>query len=181
MRNKKIYIKSWLELKPYEKQTITDAYYLDLSNKINKVLINNHFDVLQMYFKDKDVNAISCFIASYFEDIISETNIFTSFVEFHKNLYDKELPFYDTKKYYEEEINEQDVTFLFWYFFNSYQTERFIFPNNSFFSEMASSIMEILDEEYEYAPENELLKQYYQIDNDEQIFYNDIVYKFSLS
>ena len=30
--DKKIVTKDWLELKPYEKQTITDSYYLKICN-----------------------------------------------------------------------------------------------------------------------------------------------------
>ena len=168
---KRIYIKEWLELKPYETQTITDSYYLKLSNNIKEKLINNHFDVLSKYFDSEYINILSCFITSYFEDVISETNIWTSFVELHQEFYNKKLPFYDTEDYYEDEINEQDVRFLFWYFFNTAQNDKFINSENYFFYEMASDIMEILDEEYEYAPENKVLKKYYEIDKTESDFY----------
>ncbi len=30
----KIYIKQWLEFKPYENQTLTDSYYLKLANTL---------------------------------------------------------------------------------------------------------------------------------------------------
>ncbi|MEA2043359.1 MAG: DUF3843 family protein [Bacteroidota bacterium] len=166
-----MYIKEWLEIKPYETQTITDGYYLKLSNKIKKKLINNHFDILSQYLDREDINMLSCFITSYFEDIISETNIWTSFVELHQKLYNKKLPFYDTKDYYENEINEQDIRFLFWYFFNTVQFKKFIDSGNYFFSEMASDIMEILEKEYEYAPENKVFKKYYEIDKTESDFY----------
>jgi len=167
----KIYIEAWLELKPYEKQTLTDGYYLKLSNKIKDKLISNHFDILSEYFEEEYINLLSCFIASFFEDIISETNIWTSFVELHQELYNKKLPFYDTTDYYEGEINEQDIRFLLWYFFNSAQTNLFINSWNYFFSEMASDIFEIFDEIYEYAPENNVLKKYYEIDKTESDFY----------
>lgn len=168
---KRIYIKDWLELKPYETQTITDGYYLKLCNEVKKKLIDNHFGVLSKYFDTKYVNILSCFITSYFEDIISETNIWTSFVELHQEFYNKKLPFYDTKSYYNDEINKQDIRFLLWYFFNTAQNDKFINSSNYFFSEMASDIMEILEEEYEYAPENKVLKKYYEIDNTESDFY----------
>jgi hypothetical protein len=168
---KRIYIKEWLELKPYETQTITDGYYLKLSNEIKEKLISNHYNILSEYFDTEHINVLSCFIASYFEDIISETNIWTSFVELHQDLYNKKLPFYDTNDYYDNEINEQDIKFLLWYFFNTAQTNKFINPGNYFFSEMASDIIEILDKEYEYAPENKVLKKYYEIDRTESNFY----------
>jgi len=167
----RIYIKEWLELKPYEKQTITDGYYLRLCNEIKKKLISNHYDILSEYFDTEYINILSCFITSYFEDIISETNIWKSFVKIHQELYGKKLPFYETEDYYENEINEQDILFLSWYFFNTAQTDKFINPVNYFFFEMADDIMEILDEAYEYAPENKVLKKYYEIDKTESDFY----------
>jgi len=167
----RIYIKEWLELKPYETQTITDGYYLKLSNEIREKLISNHYDILSEYFDNEYINMLSCFIASYFEDIITETNIWTSFVELHQELYKKKLPFYDTNEYYENEINYQDVRFLLWYFFNTAQTDKFINPKNYFFLEMTSDIIEILDEAYEYAPENKVLKKYYEINETENNFY----------
>ncbi|RLD83823.1 MAG: hypothetical protein DRJ10_02760 [Bacteroidetes bacterium] len=167
----RIYIKEWIELKPYETPTVTDGYYLKLSNEIKEKLISNHFDILSKYFDKKYINILSCFIASYFEDIISETNIWTSFVKLHQEFYNKNLPFYNTDDYYEDEINEQDIRFLFWYFFNTAQSDKFIKSENYFFSDMASDIMEILDEAYEYAPENIVLKKYYEIDKTESDFY----------
>lgn len=167
----KIYIKEWLGLKPYETQTITDGYYLKLCNEIKKKLIDGHFGILSEYFDAEYINMLSCFITSYFEDIISETNIWTSFVELHQEFYSKKLPFYDTKDYYETEINEQDIRFLLWYFFNTAQNNKFINSGNYFFSEMASDIMDILDEAYEYAPENKVLKKYYEIEPTESDFY----------
>jgi hypothetical protein len=168
----KIYLKDWLELKPYKRQTITDGYYLKLCNEIKEKLISNHFDILSKYLDNKLINTLSCFITSYFEDIITETNIWTSFVELHKEYYNKNIPFYDTNDYYyEDEINEQDINFLFWYFFNTIQTDKYINSENYFFFEMASDIIEILDEAYEYAPENKVLKKYYEIDITESDYY----------
>ena len=172
MKKERIFLKDWLALKPYEKQTITDGYYLKLCNSVKETLKSNHYYfILDQYFDEEYINILSCFLVSYFEDIISETNIWTSFLEAHKELYNKTLPFYDTEGYYEGEINEQDVRFLIWYFFNTAQTAKYINSNSNFFKEMASDIFEILDEEYEYAPENKVLKEYYKLDEDESDFY----------
>ena len=46
----KIYIKCWLDLKPYESQTPTDGYYLKLCNDVKKSIITNKQSfVLQIY------------------------------------------------------------------------------------------------------------------------------------
>jgi len=169
---KRIYLDEWLKLKPYNKQVVTDAYYLQLSNKIKDILIKYHWNVLTKYFGIKIFNPLSCFIASYFEDIISGTNIWTSFIELHQKYYNKRLPYYDVGEYYEGEINEQDIRFLLWYFLNSIQDDKFFNSNNPFIFNVSEDIFKILEQEYEYAPENNDLKKYYEIDENESNYYN---------
>jgi len=168
----RLYIKEWLEFKPYDKQTVTDSYYLKICNDIKRVLMANKQSlILHIYIDKKEIDLLSCFLASYLEDIISETNIWNSFVSIHYKLYHKKLPFYNTDYYYEKEINEQDISFLIWYFLNTIQEEKFISPYNDCIVETALKVMNILEEAYEYAPENEYLKSFYQIDRSEADFY----------
>lgn len=168
----RIFIKKWLDLKPYDKQTLTDDYYLKLSNKLKKVLYSPGTYKLLMYIDKEEIDLLSCFLASYFEDIISGTNIWNTFTNIHKQHYSKKLPFFETIDYLEDEINEQDISFLVWYFVNTIQRDRYISPFNVFFTQVASKVMEVLDEEYEYAPENNYLKSFYTIDKNETDFYN---------
>ncbi|MBE9512213.1 MAG: DUF3843 family protein [Bacteroidetes bacterium] len=169
---KRIYIKEWLEFKPYDRQTVTDNYYLKICNDIKRALTTNKQSfILQRYMDKKEIDLLSCFLASYLEDIISETNIWNSFANIHYKLYNKKLPFYNTDEYYDEEINEQDICLLIWYFLNTIQEDKFISPYNDFIVETASKVMDILDEAYKYAPENEYLKSFYQIDKSETDFY----------
>ena len=99
--DKRIYIKDWLELKPYGNQTVTDSYYLKICNEIKKVITTNKQSfVLQRYLDNEDINLLSCFLTSYFEDLLSETNIWNSFVRTHQRLYRKQLPFYNLDEYY---------------------------------------------------------------------------------
>ena len=168
----RVYIKDWLELKPYEKQTTTDAYYLKICNDVKRAITaNKQSIVLQMFLDNKDIDVLACFLTSYFEDIISETNIWNSFVQAHQRLYKKQLPFYILDEYYEEEINLQDISFLIWYFLNTVQEEKFIAPFNDFILETAEKVMGIFDNAWEYAPENEYLKTFYQIDENEDDYY----------
>ena len=170
MKNK-IFIKQWLELKPYTTQVPTDSYYLKLSNRIKTSLSSKDALVLNMYLNDEEINMLSCFLASWFEDIVSGTNIWNSFVSMHFENYGKKLPFYNTKEYFDGEINLQDVTFLVWYFMNTIQNEKFISPYNEFLTNIALKVMLLLDEEYEYAPENEILKSLYETGKNETDFY----------
>jgi len=170
--NKRIYIKDWLLFKPYDRQTITDSYYLKLSNDVKQAITTNKQSfVLQMYLDEEDINHLACFLTSYLEDIISKTNIWNSFISVHKRLYKKQLPFYILDEYYEEEVNPQDISFLIWYFLNTIQEEKFIAPFNDFIIETADKVMDFFNEAWDYAPENEYLKSFYQINEKEEDFY----------
>lgn len=168
-----IYIQDWLQLKPYEKQLPTDIYYLKLANKVKQQLLRLLPDEAQAFFSQEELNLFACFLTSYFEDIVSETNIWNTFVEKHKELYKKELPFFDTdEEYIQGEINYQDVGFLIWYFVNTVQETELLHPTNFFIYLTSIGIMEIFEEEFEMAPENDYLKNYYQLNTaDEEDFY----------
>ena len=169
---KKIYIKEWLELKPYEKQIATDSYYLKLSNVVKQAITTNKQSlVLQIYLDNEELGYLACFLTSYLEDVISGTNIWNTFVKIHQRLYKKQLPFYLLDDYYEEEINIQDVSILIWYFLNTIQEDKFISPYNAFIVETAEKVMEIFDAAWDDAPENIYLKSFYQIDENETDYY----------
>lgn len=166
---KRIYIKDWLELKPYRKQYKTDAYYLKICNKVKDAIVKESY--ITELLDDNGLNYLSCFLTSYLEDVISETNIWTTFIRLHKQLYNKQLPFYLLDEYYEGEINIQDISLLVWYFINSAQEEEFVAPFDDFVVETALSTMLVLEDAWEDAPENSCLKQYYEIDDKEEDFY----------
>ena len=170
--DKRIYIADWLEFKPYEKQTQSDNYYLKICNEVKRVITTNKQSfVFQIYLDKKEIDYLACFLTSYLEDLISETNIWNSFVKAHQRLYKKQLPFYNLDEYYENEINIQDISFLIWYFLNTVQKEKFIAPFNNFIVETAENVMGVFDEVWDYAPENLYLKSFYQIDANEEDFY----------
>ena len=178
---KRIYIQQWLDFKPYQSQTSTDEYYLKLSNDVKKAITTNTQSlILQKYLQPQEMNMLACFLTSYFEDLISETRLWNSFIKKHKELYNKQLPFFVLGEYFEDEINLQDVSFLIWYFMNTIQEEKFISPFNDFFIEIAEKVMAVFDKAWDYAPENEHIKQFYKIAKNETDFYearaiNDIV------
>jgi hypothetical protein len=122
----RIYIKAWSELKPYERQSRTDVYYLKLANDVKQAFLSNE-EVFQlfMHLGQNQIDLLACFLVSYFEDLISDTNIWNTFVRLHRKFYGNPIPFYETSEYYEEEINIQDLSFLIWYFMNTVQSEQF--------------------------------------------------------
>jgi hypothetical protein len=168
----RIYIKQWLALKPYNNQTVTDGYYIELCNKVKQAILTNKLSFLhQIYLEKDEIDVLACFLTSYFEDLITGTNIWSSFINIHKKLYDKQLPFYDLTEYYEEEINLQDIHFLVWYYLNTIQKEKFIVPTNEFIIEISKPVLEVFETAWEYAPENKFLKTFYSISEKETDFY----------
>jgi len=172
----KIYLKDWLILKPYQKQAPTDIYYLKVCNKVKQALENSRLSsILATYLPAKtineELNMLACFLTSYFEDLISETNLWLAFTEKHLEMYGKPLPFYDTTEYCEGEINQQDISFLMWYFINCVQEENYIEAVNEIFENTAEKVMDVLDAEWETAPENEVLQAYYYIDEYQENYY----------
>jgi len=168
----KIFINQWLLLKPYKKHIITDSYYLKLSNDVKKTFEKGTESFLINRFLDKnEIEILSVFLVSYLEDLVSDTNIWNTFIKKHKEIYKKPLPFYEFDEYFEKEINYQDVCFLIWYFLNCYQKNNFISPYNEFIFKSAEKVMEIFEANWEFAPENEFLKTFYELDDKENDFY----------
>jgi len=147
---KKIYIQDWLTLKPYEKPAKTDLYYLRICNEVKKAIETSPWwEDLKGYLDGLEINYLVCFLTSYFEDIISETNFWNAFVRLHKRLYHKQIPFYETDDYVEEEINQQDVSFLIWYFLNTIQDVTLVSPYKDSIVGTAQKVMEIFEAAWE--------------------------------
>lgn len=173
---KRIYLKDWLKLKPYEKQTATDFFYLKMSNEVKQAISNSTLTLFLNQYLSKEVvteetNTLACFLTSYFEDVISETNIWHTFIKKHEKLYGYPLPFYPLKNYFDDEINVQDVNFLIWYFLNCIQDENYVEPINHYIENAAENVMEIFENAWDEAPENQYLKSFYEIDENEEDFY----------
>ncbi len=175
MKNK-ISIKKWLELKPYNNQTKTDYYYLRMCNTIALMLRKPQYKVLKIYLGQKEINLLSCFLVSYYEDIVSGTNIWNTFVKIHYQLYKKRIPFFDTDNTNNNRVNKQDIRFLVWYFLNTVYEENFINPNNDFLLNIANNVEALFEKMSGSAPINLELKSYYNLDPETTDYY--IVRKF---
>lgn len=127
--------------------------------------------ILNRYLTPKKFNLLCCFLTSYFEDLISGTNIWNSFVSVHSRLYHKSLPFYHLDEYDEKKANFQDVCFLIWYFLNTVQDEKFVSPFNDFIFEAADKITDLFDEAWEDATENKDLISCYRLNKSEKDYY----------
>lgn len=135
------------------KANSSDYYYVKLARKL--------YDIIRFTEMGKDEGAYRCeqyamTAAYYFEDVVSCIGLWQTFTSKHKELYGKYLPFYELNEdeYYLDEINPEDVYFLFWMIRQKLTENVFINPENPFLVEMAWRVYEVLDEEFEKAPMN---------------------------
>ena len=157
----KIYLNDWLKLHPNKMQVSSDIYYINLSNrfleKIDFVFGN------EISTKTKRTVALS--VAAYFEDVISGLGLWQGFTKKHFAMYGKYLPFHRlTEVYIPDEINLEDILFLIWSIMQPeiLKTRKTILnPENPGIKLLGVSLFTIIDKEYETAPENEELQNFF--------------------
>lgn len=163
MKNK-VYIKDWLSIKPYQKHTDVDIYYLDICNAVYSSIRKHHnYKTLKYLLSEKDIKSLSVIIVCYFEDIISNVGIWKTFTKLHQKQYGKPLPYYNLDNYEREQTNVQDISFIIWNYINTYSVHEIINPNDYIAVEFSPCILDVLDKEWQYAPENEKLAEYFQL------------------
>ena len=109
---KKIFSKDWLQLHPYAQSTTIDGYYTNIANRIYDILVATE---LINSFEENEAKQTALRLAAYFEDVISQTNIWRAFITSFKEDYGHYLPFFTTSDhYYEDELNRVDIDFLLW-------------------------------------------------------------------
>jgi hypothetical protein len=159
------------DLNPCNGRVPTDDFYLNLSNEVRQVIAAGKYSqTLQDQLSKEGVDIMACFLTSYLEDLVSGTNIWNAFVTFHLELYHKPLPFFKTENYEKGGINQQDISFLIWYFINTLQQEGFISPYNDLIFE-TEDIYDVLVKARDNAPVNESLKKFYTIGENETDYY----------
>jgi hypothetical protein len=157
--SKRIVQKDWIQLHPLKIQSPSDFYYIQLSNKI-LTLLENDKNVIEFSINLKRQFAITA--SAYFEDIISNIGLWKAFRQIHFDKYGKNLPFLNTTDdYCPDEINLEDVKFLIWTIVQHDELvtgeNLFINIENPIVSYVSILIYELLNNEYETAPENETL------------------------
>lgn len=156
MQTTNLYIKDWLAIHPYTQQQPTDRYFVELVNRLYDLCPLT--DVPQM-FKKK----LCLYTAAYFEDVISGLGLWQAFATKHTELYGNPLPFYTIQPdYIKDEINEEDIRFIIW---NTLEKAPYRHPYtnplDSNIEETGRLFFQILEDEYETAPSNDVLQDYF--------------------
>ncbi len=167
-RLSRISLEDWLKYHPYDKEMSSDHFYISMSNDIQHEIL--HIDINDNLV-GSDYKYLSCTLACYFEDIVSQTGIWTTFVDTHKSLYNKYLPFYDTEDYAYGEINLADIRFLIWHFCSNLSVmNHLIDPYSLDGEEMALIVYNMLTEASDQAPRNEDLRNALILPSDATVY-----------
>lgn len=133
----------------------TDMFYVKLANRILPLMTR----ALAGFpgGSQKLTRTVTLNIVSYLEDLVSQAGIWQAFLAICRKRYGKVLPFYDYDPEEENDISEfptpQGIKFILWYSLNSARPEALINPLNVGIETLAMSLMPILCEAYEEAPD----------------------------
>ncbi len=171
-KHSKVYIQDWLEFHPYEKPAHSDFFYLRVCNLVNDMFCRLDNVFIKALLEKKKHREFACVLVAMFEDIISDTRIWSAFINKHHQLYGKYLPFYNLDEYYPDEINPQDVTFMVWYYFSMASGDGYLIsPGDIEISDIGMEVYKIFDTEWENAPVNTSMKEFLSIPYSETDFY----------
>lgn len=155
MKNIKIYPKDWLMLHPYKQSSPVDSYYTAIANQVYDIMVKTE---LVNSFEEEETKQICIRMAAYFEDVISGTGMWRTFVNKYKSMFGKYLPFYTTDDYYyDDEVNIEDIRFLLWHYTQQYHGFRkgtFVSPDNPANKSTGLLIYNLFSKEWTTAPEN---------------------------
>ena len=153
-----ITLQQWLARQPYTQTTDSDRYYTRLANRLYDEIQRSPLKTL---WNDEAVKSICCDLVGYFADILSGTGLWTAFTTQHRAFYGRTLPFFDTPNYYEGEVNREDVRVLLWYLSAAYGPEHeLLSPLDDRLIATADPIYDLLESEYETAPDSPLLQEF---------------------
>jgi len=163
----RVALKDWLAYHPYNTEESTDRFYIDLCNELQSELI--HVDV-EDHLVGSDYKYLVCMLVCYFEDIVSQTGMWTSFIDQHHKLYGKYLPFYDMAGYERGKVNMADIQFLTWHLCSNLPIHtHFTVPFSIEGAEIAKVAYDVLTEATNQAPVNEHLKAALTLPHDANI------------
>ena len=147
----------------------TDFYYAKVGNLLLRRLLRNP---AKQELSEEVIMKMALKVVLYFEDIICDSGIWRSFAEKHQALYGRILPFYSFNgDYYADEPHVEDIQLLLWDVMMEEHENEIINPENPGLSAIAYDFYEVLDDEFEKAPINETLKDFFE----HPVFTNDFI------
>ncbi len=132
----------------FPEKSPTDPFYFKLANHLADIIKKEN---LLAGWEEVLYGRVALGLTGYFQDILTDSGIWRSFITENERLYGKWLPFYDlTSSYIPHELNEEDVRFLIWYILCMNCEEKRVFnPLDKGIAKAAKILHEELDKVYE--------------------------------
>ena len=109
----------------------------------------------------KHIKSLCCDVVGYFADILSGTGLWATFLSRHRSLYGRTLPFFPAENYYNGEVNREDLRVLLWYLLCTHDSlHEILSPLDDRLVATADTIYDLLESEYETAPDSPLLQEF---------------------
>lgn len=162
----KIFIKDWLEFKPYKIGKKYDSYYVKMANRVLE-LLEGEKAVFDRWESDKKSNRVlACVLTNYFEDFINDIGVWRVFTKKNEELYGAPLPFYRLSDDYDVDyINPEDFTFLIWYFV-TIELEQDCGPYHFVLIDLGNKLYDLFEPEIDNAPTTTFYEKYFDIKED---------------
>lgn len=165
--------KNWLLLKPYERITGYDQYYIKLASrllaefkKLPPSLIRN-----QISKQEHPDEVLALVLTSYLEDIVNEIGIWRVFTETNYTQLGYYLPFIsENEEAYEPGVFDyRDLRYLIWHFLNQSE-DTLLIPQSTIVDTIADTAWNVLEPALEDAPETDFYREYLSLTEDMHFF-----------
>lgn len=145
---------------PRDMRSTTDMEYARIATEVATEMAKLNIDDIPV----SGIKLIALNVTMYFEDIIADAGIWRAFTSKMKEMYGRQLPFYEIDKdnYFDDEPNIEDVKLIIWYTMLEVHHGKIGNPENPILENMAKAAYAVLDRHFETAPANENLKAYFQ-------------------
>ena len=153
-----ITLQQWLSRQPYTQTTDSDRYYTQLANRVYDLV---KISPLKERLTEEATKSLCCDVVGYFADILSGTGLWATFLSHHRSLYGRTLPFFPAENYYDGEVNREDLRVLLWYLLCTHDSlHEILSPLDNRLITTADTIYDLLESEYETAPDSPLLQEF---------------------
>lgn len=153
-----ITLQQWLSRQPYTQTTDSDRYYTQLANRVYDLV---NISPLKERLTEEATKSLCCDVVGYFADILSGTGLWATFLSHHRSLYGRTLPFFPAENYYDGEVNREDLRVLLWYLLCTHDSlHEILSPLDDRLVATADTIYDLLESEYETAPDSPLLQEF---------------------
>lgn len=165
--------KAWLALKPYDKFTPYDQFYVKLASSLKETL-KVYQDFFSQHIGMPDgAEKLALILTSYFEDIVNEIGIWQAFVETNHDQLGYYLPFMEEEdeeiEYEPGTLDYRDLRYLVWHFFNKAKQSYFA-PDSMVIEVFAEIAWEVFEPALYDAPETDFYEDFLTIPDDADFF-----------